>query len=139
MPNELVEKTKLWQNYAHEFGYQYQMITERGGGVTPSIITLIETLNIDMQPENINLIKQQYNKQDYHSVADILRYEIINHFGGIYVDVDFEPPIYNGRNIDWFSLASRHEMTCFSEHHSREVLVTVVISLYFVFCINKDF
>jgi mannosyltransferase OCH1-like enzyme len=122
MPDELVKKTTLWQRYAHELGYQYQLITEGGGtGLTPSIIDLIETLNINMQPENITLIKQQYDKQDFHSVADILRYEIINHFGGIYVDVDFEPPTFNERNIDWFSFASKHDLTCFSEHHSREV------------------
>lgn len=56
--------------------------------------------NLDFSPRKLSLIKSAKN---YAQMSDILRYEILLHHGGVYLDTDFEcqkniDPILNGVN-----------------------------------------
>ncbi|RYE11945.1 MAG: hypothetical protein EOP45_23785 [Sphingobacteriaceae bacterium] len=75
-----------------------------------------------MIPCNIQHFEHHMSISQFHGASDILRYELIQHYGGIYVDLDFEPPrSSNGDFVDWFTFASSTDLTCCSEHHSRNI------------------
>jgi mannosyltransferase OCH1-like enzyme len=59
------------RDFCKEFGYQYKLWDDE----------TVSTLNM------VNRLYYQ-NEQSYHGKSDILRYEILYQFGGVYIDAD---------------------------------------------------
>lgn len=74
--------TQDWQTFAQRYGYQYHLWTEEDDS----------TLKILMGHElfaRMDLCRQQ---RRYDAASDLVRYALVEHFGGIYFDVDVPPP-----------------------------------------------
>ena len=76
-----------------------------------------------MSLQNYNLLKTFLREKNWWAASDILRYEILNHEGGIYVDVDINPPIYTNKGdyIDFSDICLMKGLTLMTENHGRNI------------------
>lgn len=104
-------KTNLWEKYCELYGFQYRRWTEDD----------LEYIKSFCREENYNYIEKFINSGNYWAASDILRYEILNYIGGIYVDCDFSPPVWDNRMVDLREMMSFKGLTVVTEHHGRNI------------------
>lgn len=105
------EVTSQWVEFAKRFGYEYQLWTEADD-------VLLRWL---MAPENYRLMLDYREKKVYCSASDILRYELLKHYGGIYVDCDIPAPKENGSYVDLAAFIPMRGLVLTTEWHGREI------------------
>jgi len=105
------QKTDLWQEYAQMFGYTYKLWTEDDDHLMQQF----------MKPENFTLMQQLRSQEEYASASDVLRYELIKKFGGVYTDCDFSPPTHNQKFVDLKKVIPFRGLTLMTEHDSRNI------------------
>lgn len=105
------QKVEQWQKYAEEFGYQYFFWSERNDYAAKSF----------MNSKNYELMHSLRSSGNLWSASDVLRYELIKHFGGVYVDVDFLPPARGGKFVDLEEILSFYGLTLMTEKYCRNI------------------
>ena len=105
------EKTDQWKAYAKEFDYHYVLVSEGD----------LHGMEDFIYPPNMDWIRFFIQSGHYHSASDIVRMELLNHMGGVYVDADFLPPSKDGVFIDLEDLFSFQGLTVVVEHKGRNV------------------
>lgn len=110
------ERCQKWEELAKEFGYTYKLwcINDIPNGI-PFV-----------SQKNMFLLKKMLRQKNWWAASDILRYEILKNFGGVYVDCDFFPPTYQEKYVDLSTLFSFKGITLFTEHHGREIGATAI-------------
>lgn len=108
MPKEM---TSQWGAFSERFGYQYQLWTEADDGL----------LRLIMAPENFKLMLQYREKKVYCCASDILRYELLKQFGGIYIDCDIPAPKEGGDYIDLATFIPMQGLVLTTEWHGRNI------------------
>ena len=106
-------KCKQWQQFALEKGYLYRLWTLAD-------ISYFETqLLLPREREHFqNCLKIG----DWWAASDILRYHLLNHHGGFYCDVDFQPATdCDGNLCDILEFTSKTGLVAFSEHDARNL------------------
>ena len=82
------KRPDIWMDtvkkFCNDYGYEYKLWDDN----TVNTLNLINKQYYDMEPQ-IHL-----NKKNYQLKADILRYELLYSFGGIYIDADIVISIY---------------------------------------------
>ncbi|MCE5317963.1 MAG: hypothetical protein LLG04_11485 [Parachlamydia sp.] len=117
--------TATWQEYSKAFGYSYKLWTEADD----------DQLRAFMNPENFDLLMLARNKADYCAASDIVRYELLKHFGGIYVDCDIPAPKDQGKLVDLKLLAPMRGLVLTTEWHARNVGTSAIFVLSgFIMC-----
>lgn len=111
------ENLASWGVYAKHFGYEYHLWNESHESIYQSI----------MSEKNFALWKMFMSQRNWWSASDLLRLELINFFGGIYVDCDFYVPCIDGNMVDFFDLINDHELTLMTEHAARNIGSEVAI------------
>jgi mannosyltransferase OCH1-like enzyme len=104
-------KPDQWITFCKKFGYTYHLWTERDD-------TLMQSF---MLPQNFALMLEMRQRGNYWGASDILRAEIIKHFGGIYIDCDFFPPSNAKGLVDFQDLINFHGLTLMTEHAGRNI------------------
>lgn len=104
-------KAGLWKDFSEKFGYEYVLWTEQDD----------DTVRSFMLPQNFELMMQMRQKGEYRVASDILRYELIKRFGGVYVDCDFSPPSDENGLIDLQNIVNFHGLTLMIEPYSRDI------------------
>ena len=86
------KRPDIWMDtvkkFCNDYGYEYKLWDDN----TVNTLNLINKQYYDMEPQ-IHL-----NKKNYQLKADILRYELLYSFGGIYIDADIV--ITNGEKLN---------------------------------------
>lgn len=108
MPKEV---TTQWVEFSERFGYKYQLWTEADDAL----------LRWLMDPENYQLMLQYREKKVYCSASDILRYELLKHFGGIYIDCDIPAPKEGGAYVDLGQFIPLKGLVLTTEWHGRDI------------------
>jgi mannosyltransferase OCH1-like enzyme len=111
-PSRLNKKfVEDWKNYAERFGYKYFLWTEEHD----------EYLQTFMKKENYNLMLHLRKKREYAPASDVLRFELLKKFGGVYVDCDFVPPRNKNGFVDFEQIVPLQGLILFTEHLPRNV------------------
>lgn len=105
------KKIDLWVDFCNRFGYEYKLWTENS----------LEEASSFVSSKNMEYIKLFLAQENYWAASDILRYEILRELGGIYVDCDFSPPVYEEEMIDLREITSMQGLTVVTEHKGRDV------------------
>lgn len=105
------EKCISWEKYASQFNYQYKLWSEKDFQSKPYFISEI----------NWGLFIKMLQKKNWWAASDIMRYEILKEFGGVYVDCDFMPPHTETVYVDLSDLISFKGITFFTEHNARHI------------------
>lgn len=105
------KKREKWERYADQFEWDYKLWTEDDD---PYVATF-------MKEENFLLMQKMRQKKNYCAASDILRCEILKQFGGLYVDVDLNPPTQNNRFVPIEKLMNMRGLTVVTEKHSRNI------------------
>ena len=66
------------------------------------------------------------SKAIYCSASDVLRYELLKAFGGVYVDCDLSPPTDDQGFVDLQKIVSFQGLTLMTEHDGRNVGTTAI-------------
>jgi hypothetical protein len=108
-----VNRTKInfWRQFCEKFGYTYKLWTEQDD----------EELRSFMLPQNFELMLEMRARRDWWAASDIVRYELMKHFGGVYIDCDFLPPSKNNEIIDLQSVVNFHGLTLMTERYGRNI------------------
>ncbi len=109
--NQSHSPNKIWEYYANIFDYEYRFWSEKDD---PFLRSFMETRNFDLMV----LLR---NIGDYWGASDILRYEILKKFGGIYVDCDFSPPTSVNSFFDFSEIIPFRGLTLMLEYLSRDI------------------
>ena len=83
-----------WSDYCEQLGWEYKLWTEENDAHIKTFVS----------PENMRLLEELRQERNYYSASDVLRYEVLRHYGGVYADCDFHPPTRNGKYIDIFDI-----------------------------------
>lgn len=97
-------ENKFWGYYAHVNGYEYRLWTED------------EDFSEVASKDHAELIRFFIRIKNYCSASDVLRYEVIRKYGGIYVDCDFPVP-----HKDLQDIIPMQGVTLMVESHARNV------------------
>ncbi|MCE5317959.1 MAG: hypothetical protein LLG04_11465 [Parachlamydia sp.] len=108
MPKEV---TSQWKEFSEHFGYKYQIWTEADDA----------QLRGFMKPENYQQMLQYREKKVYCSASDILRYELLRYYGGIYVDCDIPAPKDHGAFVDLALFIPLRGLVLTTEWHGRNI------------------
>lgn len=106
-----LENRTRWEKYASIFNYKYTLWTEDDDQLVQSF----------MQEKNFALYLRLRQDQNWWGAADILRFEIIKNYGGIYIDCDFSPPQYKNAYIDFFKIFPKRGLSLITEHYGRDI------------------
>lgn len=110
--SKLTEKNRnAWEFYCLAHNIEYKLWTEKNE---------FEFINI-LNSDNYELFKKCIKEKNWCAASDIIRIEILNNYGGIYIDCDFNPPQFNNKSIDIFTVINRNEFTIMCEHNGRNV------------------
>lgn len=104
-------KINLWQQFCEKFGYTYKLWTEQDD----------EALRTFMLPQNFELMLEMRAHGNWWGASDILRYELMKQFGGVYIDCDFLPPSRKRKLIDLQCILNFHGLTLMTEHCGRNI------------------
>jgi mannosyltransferase OCH1-like enzyme len=108
---DVLESHEIWSQYAAYFGYDYCLWTDAD----------IPALKHIMSDENYILLNFLLSVKNYHSASDVLRMELISHYGGVYLDCDFSPPYYNESYFDIFEVIPNKGLVLMLEHKARDI------------------
>lgn len=110
-PSKLDNKVNQWKGYACDFNYRHLFWCENN----------LEEVREFMSSENYGFLSKMLLIKNWWAAADILRLELIKHFGGVYLDCDFSPPTKNGHYVDLELLIDFHGLTLMTEHDGRNI------------------
>ena len=102
------EHIHAWSEYCHSHGYGYKLWTEKDHETIKTLLTQDGTYDTYMEMMKYGC---------YKSMSDILRYSLLYHEGGIYLDCDF--PCYLSEPIDSYFFL--YNMTLMTERYCRNV------------------
>jgi mannosyltransferase OCH1-like enzyme len=109
-PSKKPELTKGWESYTSQ-GWQYRLWTEKDLDEAATFVS----------KRNLDLIKTLISKKNWWAASDILRYELIRHMGGIYIDCDFHAPTFANKSIPIEAVFRMKGVTFVTEHHGRNI------------------
>jgi mannosyltransferase OCH1-like enzyme len=110
--NEAVQlNVEKWQDYCNKFDFEYHFWTEKD---------FLKMEDI-MDDRNYELMRRMLRYKNYWAASDILRLSLIHYFGGVYLDCDFSPPVYNSEYVDIFSFVNDQGLTLCLEQKSRNI------------------
>ena len=107
-----------WKMYAELFDYKYFLWSEINDLAVKSF----------MEPRNYDLLIELRKRGNYWSASDVLRYELMKRFGGVYVDVDFFPPRDEHGSVDLEEIVNFHGLTLMTENLGRNVGATALFA-----------
>jgi len=110
------KKIDQWKSYAQEFEYSHVIWTEES----------LPVIKDFCRPSNYDYIKHFISIGNYWAASDVLRYELLNKFGGIYIDCDFSPPKWEDHWVDFREIMSFKGLTAVTEHKGRDIGETAV-------------
>ena len=105
------KKTSEWFNFSAKYKYQYKLWTEDS----------LNEVKEFASPKNFEYIIQFISTENFWAASDIMRFEILKKFGGIYADCDFSPPKYEGKIIDMRDISPMKGLTVVTENKARDV------------------
>lgn len=104
------EPTTKWETHAKEFGYQYCLWTDSEESKNKLKSFMLSNNFILLEEQLEKAKRDEYMARYYYQcAADICRYEILRHLGGIYADCDMSPPQLLGeekKKIDYFTVCT---------------------------------
>jgi len=109
-------KPNQWRELSEQRGYNYYLWSEDDIGLIKSI----------MSSDNFSLFKQFLSNKNWWSASDLLRYSLLKQFGGLYVDCDLAPPVYEGEYVNLEDILNFKGLTLWTEHHGRNVNATAI-------------
>jgi len=98
--------SQKWIESCEKFGWKYILWTEKD----------IDHVAEFASPGNICLLKDFLQKKGYLLASDVMRYELLRHYGGVYMDCDFQPPTRNGEYVSLFDLFPSRGSTFMLDH-----------------------
>lgn len=104
-------RAQSWQAVAQTFGYSYHLWTEEDDQA------IAATFGSDM----LAYIDELRRLNRYDAASDVLRYCLLEHFGGMYFDIDVPAPTRRGVLLDPALLWPMEGLVLVSEHDTREV------------------
>ncbi len=107
----VTEKHKMWEQYAQNFGYEYNLWTEENDDLLESF----------MDPNNFDLMLLLRSQGLYYGASEILRYELIKKFGGIFITTEFSPPQNKNGFFDFSEIIGFEGLTLMTEHFGRNI------------------
>lgn len=105
------KKIAQWKVFSEKFGYEYVLWTEQDDS----------TLQSFMLPQNFELMVQMRQRNNYWAASDIVRFELMKRFGGVYIDCDFLPPSNENGLVDLQDIINFHGLTLMTEHYGRDI------------------
>lgn len=105
------KKIAQWKAFATTFGYNYTLWTEQDDAILKSF----------MLPRNFDLMVQMRERKNYWAASDIVRFELMKRFGGVYIDCDFLPPSNENGFVDFQDILNFHGLTLMTEHYGRNI------------------
>lgn len=105
------ERANSWQQVAADFGYGYHLWTEEDDAFVAS----------QFGAETLDYIDEMRRQHRYDAASDILRYHLLEHFGGMYFDIDVPAPRRQGALLDPATLWPMRGLVLVSENDTREV------------------
>ncbi len=102
---------RKFQEYAEKMGFQYRLYSEKD----------LDDPALGIDDAKREMIATLLSRRDYWSAADILRYTVLNAFGGMYCDCDFAPPVHQGKYIDLFAVFPSKGCFFITEWHGRNI------------------
>ena len=103
--------TSKWEDFSKGFKFEYTLWTDDSLDEAAEFVS----------PRNMRYIKMFLKLGNYWAASDIMRFEILKHLGGIYVDCDFSPPHFEGKMIDLRVISPTSGLTVVTEHKGRDV------------------
>ena len=119
-----------WKSFAKRFGYKHKLWTEKDFPIlktfmNPKNFELVHTLLTDYKKLPIKL---GCITRGYRGCSNIVRYELLKKFGGVYLDCDMLPPKdKNGRMIDLETIVSFRGLTIMTEHDARNIGTSIAL------------
>ncbi|KAI5171481.1 hypothetical protein NEFER03_0966 [Nematocida sp. LUAm3] len=118
-----------WREYCKTFGWKYMLWTEESEKVYEKFC----------KKRNIALINHLRQERVFCAASDVLRYELLNKYGGVYLDCDMQPPMYRGKNISLFDCFSSTGISVMSENTMRNTgNIGLFITNGLIFCPKGD-
>ena len=108
--SKIPSKTRKWERYIED-GWTYRLWTENDEKIIKKF----------MDKRNFGLWKTFLSTRNWWAASDILRYEIIREFGGIYIDCDFVVPENAYGNIPLENIFSMRGATFVTEQQGRNI------------------
>lgn len=105
------ERANDWQMIAEQFGYDYHLWTENDDAELAGIFGA----------ETVRFIDDLRQKKRFAAASDVLRYHLLEHFGGMYFDNDVPGPRRHGQLLDPATLWPLEGLVLVSENDTREV------------------
>jgi len=95
-PKPLPKHTQKWIDLCKKYGYEYKLWRDKDVGT----------------PINKKYYDEMKSQNCYPGMADVMRYEVVYNFGGLYIDMDMTPvdlPIFNYLPKTGFAISLEHE------------------------------
>lgn len=105
------ERSGSWQQVAKQFGYEYHLWTEDDDGQYAKLFGR----------EIADYIKYFRKHKRWDAASDVLRYHIVEHFGGMYFDLDVPAPRRQGELVDPATVLPVEGLALAGESDTREV------------------
>lgn len=104
-------RAATWRAHAASFGYTYKLWTEAD----------LDELRDTMPAQNLAIVWQLLARGEYFGASDVLRVFLLEHFGGLYADIDIGAPSVSGRPIDIADVVPMTNIVFMTEHRGRDV------------------
>lgn len=109
-PNKVPSRTSKWEKY-RSTGWKYRLWTEKDEKEIKKFVSR----------RNFDLLKSLLAHKSWWAASDLLRYELIREFGGIYLDCDFAAPENEDGNIPLENIFRLKGATFVTEHKGRDI------------------
>ena len=109
--SKMPSKVKDWKEYVGLHRYVHRLWNEGD----------LETLETFMRPANYHYLNVMLKLENYPAASDIVRYELLKKFGGIYFDCDFAPPRRDHNYVNLNQIFNLTGLTVVTEHHGRSI------------------
>ncbi|KAI5187368.1 hypothetical protein NEHOM01_2122 [Nematocida homosporus] len=118
-----------WLEYCQKFKWKYMFWSESSE----------EAYKRFAKPRNVALIRHLLNRRIFCAASDVLRYEILKEYGGLYVDCDMQPPTYCGELVSLFECFPDTGLSVVTENTMRNTgTIGLFVANPFIFTPKQD-